>query len=274
MPKRHNRSRDYVDRISIVNPPTKPDMIKVAMKVPAIVDFFDVSIVKQKQLKPDWSKYRVEERDNTPYIVREMCDRCGKVWIAPKWRKLRVFHDAELGDIYFEAGVCKDCINASVYVDGYLDGDPLTEKEAKELFYKYAEEYEKAWRMVIAVSPKVVMTEHEWQHRCKFFNGCAVCGGPIEVRAKYFPATLNGYHTAWNVIPLCKDCIKRHYTGRNNPNKTVWRYRVFSTHEFFNKSKTIRLYLIQQMRLHNIYMDPILPYMQRFRETKVLEGAD
>ena len=98
-------------------------------------------MVEQAEEKPDWNLYRVEISDGNPFIVREMCDRCGKVWIPPKWRKIRACNVEDIGKVYLETGVCKDCINASVYVDKYLDGDALTEKEAKELFYKYAGKY-------------------------------------------------------------------------------------------------------------------------------------
>lgn len=272
MPKRHKSSGKYVDAVSIVPRKEAPNMAQVAMKVPGIVDYFDVSMVKKHQEKPDWSLYRLELRENVPFIVREMCDRCGKVWIPVRWRKLRKFHDAKLGDIYLETGICKDCINASVYVDAYLDGDPLTEKEAKELFYKYAVEYERAWRIVLAAAPRMAMIEEEWMHRCKFFSGCAICGGSIEVRAKYFPIYLNGAHTAWNVLPMCAACAKAHYRGRVSSNRKVSRYKVFSTPMYFNKTKTIRIYLMNEMIRHGIYIEPLLPFRKRFRETKKLPG--
>ena len=274
MPKRHKAPDEYVDPVSIVRPAVAPSITSVAMKVPGIVNYFDTSMIKMHQTKPDWSLYRIEVRNNVPFIIREMCDRCGKVWVPPKWRKLRVFHDKEVGDIYLETGLCKDCIDASLYVDKYLDGEVLTEKEAKELFYKYAEGYERAWRVVLAAAPREAMTEQEWEHRCKFFNGCAICGGPIETRAKYFPVYLNGAHTAWNVIPLCNECLSRHYAGRISLDKKVVRYRVFSTRGFFNKTKTIRLYLLHEMEKHNIYMEPLEQYRKRFFENKVLEGSD
>ena len=147
----------YVERSKVTEagiPESPPSITSIAMKVPIIVTSFDKSMVKLQQVKPDWKLYRIEIRDNIPYIVREMCDRCGKVFIPPRWRKLRVYKDKQLGEIYLETGICKDCINASLYVDKYLDGKVLTEKEAKEQFYKYAEEYEKAWRIVIAAAPR------------------------------------------------------------------------------------------------------------------------
>ena len=274
MPKRHTPKDKYVAPQDVQTTEHKIDMVSLAMKVPGIVNYLDTSTIKQHQEKPDWKLYRIEIKDGVPYIVREMCDRCGKVSIPPHNRKLRVFHDAELGDVYLETGICKDCINAGLYVDRYLDGDVLTEKEAKELFYKYAEEYERAWRIVIAAAPRTIMTEEEWLHRCKFFNGCAMCGGPIEVRAKYFPVYLNGAHTAWNVIPLCNACMTKHYAGRITKGKTIRKYKVFSTLFFFNKSKTIRMYLLHEMETHNIYMDPLTPFRKRFFETKILRGSE
>lgn len=273
MPKRKTKKDKYVaqDEVQAI---VDIDRIKLAMKIPKIVNSLDKSIIKLHQEKPDWKLYRIEIRDNVPYIVREMCDRCGKVFIVPRWRKLRSYYDPDVGTVYLETGICKDCINASVYVDAYLDGDVLTEKEAKKLFYQYAEEYEKAWRFVIAAAPIIIMTEEEWNHRCKFFRGCAICGGSIDVRAKYFPTFLNGTHTPWNVIPLCSVCLKQHYAGRTNIDKPILRYRVFSTLTWFNKAKTIRMYLLHQMEKHGIYMEPLKPYRERFREERTLEGSD
>lgn len=274
MSKRRKVEKGYVDPYDIAPRSDPPNLTALAMAVPAVVNAVDTSYVKAKQEKPDWSLYKLELRDGNPFVVREMCDRCGKVYIPPRWRKIRAVDVPDLGTVYVEAGICKTCINASVYVDQYLDGDPLTEKEAKQLFYKYAEEYERAWRMVIAAAPVILLSEAEWQKACKFFNGCAFCGGSIEVRAKYFPTTLNGKHTPWNVIPLCNECYRVHTLGRQNVSKTVKRYKVFSSSAQFNKQKTTRMYLLQQMRNHEIYMDPLLPYMKRFKEEKVLKGSE
>lgn len=274
MPKRRPVSKEYIDPAEIPERTTPVDSIALAIKVPLIVTALGNSMIKQYEVKPDWSLYRIETRNGNPFIVRDYCDRCGKVYIYPKWRKIRAYDDPDIGTVYLETGICKDCINAAVYVDSYLDGEVLTEKEAKQLFYQYAEEYEKTWRYVIAAAPKVIITEAEWQKACRFFNGCAICGGPIEVRAKYFPRYLNGEHTAWNVIPLCSDCVHMHYAGRVNKEKQVKRYKVFSTQTFFNKSKTARMYLLQQMRIHDIYMDPLVPYLTRFKESGTLKGSD
>lgn len=275
MPKRHDSDKSKYKKIDeAVSSKIQPTISDIALMVPRIVKHFDTSFVKQNQEKPDWKLYKIEIRDGKPFIVREMCDRCGKVKLYPAQRMIRVFSHEEFGDICFESGVCKDCINASTYVDKYLDGDALSEKDAKELFYKYAVEYERAWRMVLAAAPNIAMTEQEWQHRCKFFNGCAMCGGPIEVRAKYFPIYLNGTHTAWNVIPLCKNCLHKHYAGRVTKGKEVRRYRIFSTLGFFNKSKTIRLYLLHEMEKHSIYIEPLIEFRKRFYEAKILEGSD
>lgn len=112
--------KKYVDPKSIEARKEAPNITSVAMKVPLIVASFDTSMVKQAQEKPDWSLYRIEIRDNVPYIVREMCDRCGQVKIPKQWRKLRKYNDKDIGVVYLETGICKDCINASVYVDKYL----------------------------------------------------------------------------------------------------------------------------------------------------------
>lgn len=267
-------SARYIKKSGVTKNVVAPNITTVAMKVPKIVHSLDTSMVKQAQVKPDWSLYRIEIRDKVPYIVREMCDRCGKVYIPPRWRKLRVYHDAQIGEIYLETGICKDCINASVYVDKYLDGEPFTEKEAKKAFYEYAVEYERAWRLVLAMAPRIAMTHQEWLHRCDFFHGCAMCGSKIEVQAKYFPTFLNGAHTGWNIIPLCKECLQAHYRARVDVTKSVKRYKVFSSMAHFQKAKTIRMYLLTQMEKHNIYMEPLIPFRKRFFETKTLEGAD
>lgn len=274
MPKRRVHTGDYVDVNKIMPRSDPPSISAVAAIVPAVIARVDTSIIKQHQIKPDWSLYKIELRDGNPFVVREMCDRCGKVWIPHRWRKVRAVDVPDIGTVYVESGICKTCINASVYVDQYLDGEPLTETEAKNLFYHYAEEYERAWRLVIAAAPIITITEAEWQKACRFFNGCAFCGANIEVRAKYFPATLNGMHTAWNVIPLCGACYAAHTRGRLNAQKAVSRYKVFSTRNSFNKQKTTRLYLLEQMRLHDIYMEPLLPYLKRFREEKILPGSE
>lgn len=273
MPRRHTPKDKYTKQEDVAKPITPVNTLELALKIPSIVMSLDTSVVKAHQEKPDWKLYRIEIRDEVPYIVREMCDRCGKVWIPPRNRKLRLFKDKTIGNVYLETGICNDCINAGVYVDKYLDGDVLSEKEAKELFYKYADDYERAWRMVLAAAPQIPMTEKEWQHRCKFFNGCAVCGGPIEVRAKYFPVYLNGAHTAWNVIPLCSVCLSKHYAGRVTKGKEVRRYKIFASHSYFNRSKTIRMYLLHEMEVHGIYMQPLEAFRKRFFEAGILEGS-
>lgn len=101
-----------------------------------------------------------------------------------------------------------------------------------------------------------------------------MCGGAIEVQAKYFPTFLNGAHTAWNVIPLCKYCLDKHYRGRVDVTKTVRRFKVFSSQSQFQRTKTIRMYLLRQMEKHGMYIEPLEPYRKRFFEVKTLEGAD
>lgn len=255
---------------------TEPiDFYALALAVPDVVHSFDTSIVKRAQKTVDWSKYKIEVRNGNPFIVREMCDRCGRVYVLPRWRKIRAKEVEGVGTVYLEAGLCKTCINASVYVDCYLDGEPLTEKDAKALFYKYAEEYEHAWRLVLACAPIIVPTDQDWENAVRFFNGCAICGRPAEVHMKYFPQNMNGYYVPWNVLPMCCDCASIHNRARlPGANGKIARNRIFATHEEFNKEKTIRLYLLTQMRKYEIYMDPILPYMKRFREEKILAGSE
>lgn len=219
-----------------------------------------------------WSEYKPEIRDGVGYVVRETCERCGKVHLPPGQRRLRKI-STDIGPIYLDTGICKDCINASIYVDKYLDGDPLSETEAKKLFYKYAEQYEKQWRITLATAPRIAMTQKEWQHRCNFFGGCALCGGYIEVQHKYFPTELNGFYTSWNIIPLCKTCADKYKRIgiRKTPEKAPRLYHVFSTNTYFQRTKTIRLYLLAQMELHGIWMDNLEEYRKRFLETKVLK---
>lgn len=257
----------YINPKSIPPRDDPPNPYDVAMIIPVVVNKLGTSMIKRAEEKPDWSLYRVTLKDGNPYIVREMCDRCGKVWVPPKWRKIRAVDIDGIGTVYLETGLCKDCINAGVYRDKYLDGEPLTFKETGELFYKYAMDYERTWRMVIAAAPQVLMTEDEWTKRCRFFNGCAMCGGPIEVRAMYFPRYLNGTYSPWNVIPLCSNCMKAHYSGRITKGKTIRRYKVFSSEAFFQKSKEIRVYLLNVMDKYDIYREPLQPFRERFFET-------
>lgn len=264
----HSDPTKYLDPRFIPTREDPPPLYEVSMMVPAVVDRLGDSVIKQHEAKPDWSLYRVELRRGNPFIVREMCDRCGKNFVPPSWRKVRGLDVDGIGTIYLETGLCKDCINASVFLDKYLDGEPETFSDSLKLFLKYAEEYERCWRMVLAAAPTVLMTEEEWQHRCNFFNGCAMCGGPIEVRAKYFPAYLNGSYSPWNIIPLCSDCLHKHYAGRVTKGKKIIRYKIFSSQEFFQKSKEIRVYLLNEMDKYNIYREPLQPFRDRFRENK------
>lgn len=222
----------------------------------------------------DWTQYKpFIDNKHVGYIVRETCERCNKP-IAPGQRKLRQVN-TELGPVYMDTGICKDCINASIYVDKFLDGDILSETDAKKLYYKYAEEYEHQWRITLAAAPLILNTTDSWEHACKFFNGCAMCGGHIEVQHKYFPTSLNGQYTPWNIIPMCGDCSKKYkQVGRiHTPTKRPSKYRVFSTHTYFQKTKTIRLYLLAQMEFYGIYCENLMPYRQRFFEKKILRGS-
>lgn len=222
----------------------------------------------------NWNEYKpCITTDNIGYIVRETCERCDKP-IAPGQRKLRQVK-TELGPVYMDTGICRDCINASIYVDKFLDGDALSEVEAKKLYYKYAEEYEHQWRITLAAAPLILNTTDAWEHACRFFNGCAICGGHIEVQHKYFSTTLNGQYTPWNIIPMCGECSK-HYKqiGKlHSVDSRPRKYRVFSTHTFFQKTKTIRLFLLAQMEFYGIYIENLLPYRKRFFEKKILKGS-
>lgn len=246
---------------------TLVDLLTVAA---AVVQKSSHSAVIQKN-GIDWKYYKPIIQDGVGYIVRETCERCGKVHLPPGQRKLRCIQ-TDIGPVYMDTGICKDCINASIYVDKYLDGDPLSEAEAKKLYYKYAEAYEKQWRIVLSIAPRIAMTKEEWDHRCRFFGGCAMCGGYIEVQHKYFPSSLNGEYTPWNIIPLCGACAKqyRQVGKRSQPEKAPRKYKVFSSPSYFQKTKTIRLFLLAQMEFHGIYMDNLTEFRQRFFEKKIL----
>ena len=271
--KRETNENKFVDRRKVQPAKYPVTIYDVALKAPQVVLALEKSHIQQNLPKPDWSKYRINIEDNVVYVIREYCARCDKVFLYPAQRKLRVYEDEDIGPIYLDEGICKDCINASLYVDKYLDGKPLTEAEAKKLFYKYGVEYEKAWRIVLAQAPRLAISIPEWDHACRFFNGCAMCGGPIEVQTKFFPRKFNGEHTAWNVIPMCEVCNKKHTMGRLDATKNSARYKIFSTDSSFQKTKTIRMFLLAQMERHKLYMEPLEPWRKRFFETKILNGA-
>lgn len=214
-----------------------------------------------------------------PIFVKRTCDRCQKEITPVGQRVLKPLENKALPDfmpMYLESCQCKDCINCTI-VDQYMydtyGTNPPLWHEARQVFSTYGGEYEKAWRIVLANAPKILMSEEEWDHRVQFFGGCAFCGRPIETRGYFFPRRLNGEYAPWNVIPLCSDCIESHYRGRNKMEGATHRYKVFSNPQVFTKYKTIRMYLLAQMAYHNIWMDPLIPHMQRFLETKTLKGS-
>jgi hypothetical protein len=272
--RKHETNNDrFTDRNKVKQANYPVTITDVAVKVPKIVLDMEKSFVQMHMPKPNWKRYKIVIENNVVYIVREYCSRCDKVYLYPGQRKLREYYDMDIGYVYLDEGICKDCINASLYVDKYLDGEALTEQDAKKLFYKYGMEYEKAWRIVLAQAPREAITDQEWQHACNFFGGCAVCGGPIQVQAKFFPRRFNGEHTAWNVVPMCEECYRKHTMGRLDVTKESTRYKIFSTHSSFQKTKTIRMYLMAQMQNHDLYMEPLEPWRKRFFETKLLEGS-
>lgn len=271
--KRETDNSRFTERNKVKQANFPVTITDVALKVPQIVLDLEKSYIQQRLPKPSWSRYRIDIIDNVVYIVRDYCARCDKVYLYPAQRRLREYYDMDIGFIYLDEGICKDCINASLYVDKYLDGDALSEVDSKKLFYAYGMEYEKAWRIVLAQAPRRAITEQEWQHACRFFGGCAMCGGAIQVQAKFFPRRFNGEHTAWNVIPMCEECYAKHTRGRLDTTKEAGRYKIFSTNNGFQKTKTIRMYLLTQMELNNLYMEPLDQWRKRFYETKTLTGA-
>lgn len=228
----------------------------------------------------NWDDIDLEWYKGYPIFTKCTCDRCQKVLTAPGHRLLKPLinkHNPDFIPMYLESCQCHDCINCTI-VDQYLfdtydpNNLPLW-KDARKVFSTYGGDYEKAWRIVLANAPKILMTEDEWEHRVAFFNGCAFCGRPIETRGFFFPRRLNGDYSPWNVIPLCSDCIHRHYAGREKMTGATHRYKVFSNPQVFTKYKTIRMYLLSQMAEHNVWMDPLIPHMKRFFETKTLAGS-
>ena len=214
-----------------------------------------------------------------PIFVKSTCDRCQREITPVGQRVLKPLVNNLIPDfvpMYLESCQCKDCINCTI-VDPYLydtyDNNPLPWKEARQVFATYGGEYEKAWRIVLANAPKILMSEEEWEHRVAFFGGCAFCGRPIETRGYFFPRRLNGEYAPWNVMPLCHECIDSHYKGRKEMKGATHRYRVFSSPQLFTKYKTIRLYLLAQMEYHKIWLDPLAPHRKRFLETKTLKGS-
>lgn len=271
--KHETNQEKFTSRLDVekLNPGVTVSQLLIAA-APILKKHTSSAVHNKRQLQ--WGEYKPAIIDGVGYIIRDTCERCGNVHLEPGQRKLRRVK-TDLGPIYLDTGICKDCINASIYVDKFLDGNPLSEKDAKALFYKYAREYEHQWRVVLAVAPQILLTDADWKHACRFFGGCALCGGQIEVRHKYFPTTLNGEYTPWNIIPLCSQCAKQYrMVGvRSDPVKAPRLYRVFSTHTYFQKTKTIRLYLLAQMEFYGIYIENLTPYRQRFFEKKILKHS-
>lgn len=214
-----------------------------------------------------------------PIFVKSTCDRCQREVTPVGQRVLKPLINKHVPDfipMYLESCQCKDCINCTI-VDQYLfdtyGNNPPPWKEARRVFATYGGEYEKAWRIVLANAPKILMSEEEWEHRVAFFGGCAFCGRPIETRGYFFPRRLNGEYAPWNVIPLCSECIDSHYKGREKMKGATHRYRVFSIPNIFTKYKTIRLYLLAQMEYHKIWTEPLASHRKRFLETKTLKGS-
>lgn len=228
----------------------------------------------------NWEDIDLEWYKGYPLLVKKTCDRCQKKITPPGQRLLKPLVNKKAPDfqpMFLESCQCHDCINCTI-VDQYMydtyDKNNLPDwHEARQVFSTFGGEYEKAWRIVLANAPKIMMTEEEWEHRANFFGGCAFCGRPIEVRGYFFPRRLNGDFTPWNVIPLCGECLNNHYRGRSTLVGATHRYRVFSNPQLFTKYKTIRMYLLSQMAEHGIWMEPLIPHMKRFLETRTLKGS-
>lgn len=270
--KRVTDESKYISRLA-VKPTTRPvSLLEVATYMPDALRRLSRSFINTARGHA-WQNYKPVIENEVAYIRNEYCERCGKVVLAPAQRKLQeLITDA--GPMYLDTGICKDCINAGVYIDKYLDGKPLSEREAKELFYRYAAEYERQWRVVLAAAPNILLSEDSWRHTTEFFNGCAFCGGYISARQLFFPSTMNGTYSPWNVIPVCENCKKNRHTIGQRPRKDITaaprRFQAFSSRALFQKTKTIRLYLLAQMEVFGLYTGNLLAYRKRFYETKLL----
>lgn len=72
-----------------------------------------------------------------------------------------------------------------------------------------AEESFKAWKDMIASIPSKspTLTEEQWLDACKYFGGCAYCGGSsIDARSMFIRFKDGGRYCAWNIIPACERC--------------------------------------------------------------------
>lgn len=233
----------------------------------------------QKDRPIKWDAYKVTVEGDIVVVKRSLCDRCQKVHL-PDGHLIRTIEKFEdIGEVHLLTGICRACIQTKEY-DKYLDGKALSRNKAGELWVKYLTEYEEAWTQVLRSSPVVALTEKGWLQTCKYFNGCAVCGGAIEVRTLFFPSSMGGAYTAWNVIPLCEQCqvtgkFNRRRDRKNkqfDPRKNFTKgCTVFKNINMFYKTKTIRVYLLNQMYKHNMNTEVLTPYLKRFFETKRLD---
>lgn len=229
------------------------------------------------QTKIDFRSMHIEIYRGNIIIVKETCDRCQTTKTPPGQRLLKPL-SCDIPNMYLESKVCNDCINCA-RIDPYIsDVYDLSQIPPKydvvyRMFTDYCIEYEKAWRVVLAAAPDIVMTEKQWEHRVDFFGGCCFCGNPVEARGYFFPRRLNGKYNPWNVVPLCGECVSKHYRGRMKMQGVTHRYKVFSTADTFTRYKTIRLYLLSQMDELGIWTAPLEVYRSRFRETRTLKGS-
>lgn len=254
---------------------------RTLMCLPDIIRETQTSYV-QKDRPINWAAYKVYEGPNdTIYVKRSLCDRCQKVELPNNHLVEKVIKHPKLGEVHVLSGLCRPCIQTKEY-DKYLDGKALTRKDAGALWVKYLKEYEEAWSKVLQETKIIVLSEKEWLRTCGFFNGCAICGGPIEMRGKFFHSRRGGAYTPWNVIPLCEYCGTRGRFGRKKENtkkkaqvdpSALWKQyaNVFGDINLFYKTKTIRLFLLNKMREYNIDISTLEPYTKRFRENKLVD---
>ena len=253
-------------------------LVQVLIMLPDIIKARQTSFVQQdRPIK--WDAYNVFAQDGTIYVKRTLCDRCQKVTLPDEQLIEDTLDLGDIGKVHILTGICRNCIQTKEY-DKYLDGKALVRQDAGKLWVKYLTEYEDAWEQVLRSNPVVVLTEKEWLNICKYFNGCALCGGPIQVRALFFPSSRGGAYTPWNVIPLCEKCRlssrfsrRRDFKNKNfDPRKNFSKgSKIFKDINLFYKTKTMRMFVLNQMRKNDICIDTLMPYMKRFFETKVLD---
>ena len=67
------------------------------------------------------------------------------------------------------------------------------------------------------------MRDEDWYKTCAYFNGCSICGGPIDEKLLVIPPILGGKLYTYNVLPACETCAKKvRQSQRLNPLKSFY----------------------------------------------------